>query len=95
MPNVKLSPEKVVVIKQLLKKGLYTHLDLANKFGVSRQQITRINVGINNPNAKTARWGHIDENDMSKINSSLKQIINLLSDDEAGKLIKSILNNEV
>ena len=93
MPNVILSTEKVIIIKKLLKTGSYTQDQIAKIFGVSRQQITRINVGINNPNAKTARWKHVDDTDMGIFNSSLRDMFMLLSNEEAGKLIKDILGD--
>lgn len=41
----KLNEEKVVIIKDLLNTGDYTHQQIADLFGVSREHITKINQG--------------------------------------------------
>lgn len=41
----KLNEEKVVIIKDLLDMGDYTHQQIADLFGVSREHITKINQG--------------------------------------------------
>ena len=41
----KLNEEKVVIIKELLDMGDYTHQQIADLFGVSREHITKINQG--------------------------------------------------
>lgn len=41
----KLNEEKVGIIKDLLNTGDYTHQQIADLFGVSREHITKINQG--------------------------------------------------
>ena len=41
----KLNEEKVGIIKDLLNMGDYTHQQIADLFGVSREHITKINQG--------------------------------------------------
>ena len=41
----KLNEEKVAIIKELLDMGDYTHQQIADLFGVSREHITKINQG--------------------------------------------------
>ena len=47
----KLNEEKVELIKQLLNTGDFTHQQIGDLFGVSREHITHINTGY--------RWGNI------------------------------------
>jgi len=48
----KLNEEKVEMIKQLLNTGDFTHQQIADLYGVSRELITHINRGY--------RWGKIE-----------------------------------
>jgi hypothetical protein len=95
MPNVLLSPEKAMVVRALLKTGLKQQ-SIANMFGVSRQTITKINVGMKDKNAHSGRWKHIDDLklDMSGcyLPCELQSVLTNLSNEEAGRLIKNILN---
>jgi DNA-binding XRE family transcriptional regulator len=55
-----LSPTQVRKIKMLLETGDYTHQQIAEKYKVSRTQITKINIGLKNPMDKNGRWGDIE-----------------------------------
>jgi hypothetical protein len=44
----------------LLETGDYTHQQIAEKYKVSRTQITKINIGLKNPMDKNGRWGDIE-----------------------------------
>jgi hypothetical protein len=55
-----LSPTQVRRIKMLLETGDYTHQQIAEKYKVSRTQITKINIGLKNPMDKNGRWGDIE-----------------------------------
>jgi hypothetical protein len=55
-----LSPTQVRRIKMLLETGDYTHKQIAEKYKVSRTQITKINIGLKNPMDKNGRWGDIE-----------------------------------
>jgi hypothetical protein len=55
-----LSPTQVRRIKMLLETGEYTHKQIAEKYKVSRTQITKINIGLKNPMDKNGRWGDIE-----------------------------------
>jgi predicted transcriptional regulator len=59
MPHIKLTPQKVRNIKKLIIDGKLTQEQIASKYGVSRCQITKINLGMINPNDPNARWVHI------------------------------------
>lgn len=92
---VKLSKEKVVIIKQLLRKGEFTHQQLASQFSVSRQTITKINKSLRDPYHKNSRWGYIDELDPCIISETyisleLRDLFRSLNNEQAGRLIKSI-----
>lgn len=95
MANVKLSKEKVIIIKQMLNRG-WTHKNIASQFGVSRQTITKINKSIKHPYHKNARWSYIDEFDSSIVSESylsleLRDIIKSLTNEKAGSLIKALI----
>jgi len=60
MPKVLLSVGQVKKIKLLLEMGNHTHQEIANKYGVSRTQITKIHLGMKDPMNKNGRWGHIE-----------------------------------
>jgi hypothetical protein len=44
----------------LLEGGEHTHQQIADKYKVSRTQITKINLGLKNPMDKNGRWGDIE-----------------------------------
>jgi predicted XRE-type DNA-binding protein len=50
-PNHKLTEEQVIQIKLLLKEGILTQQEIADRFGVSRLTISAIKTG--------RRWNHI------------------------------------
>jgi hypothetical protein len=60
MSRPKLSATQVRRIKMLLETGDYTHQQIADKYSVSRTQITKINIGLKNPMDKNGRWGDIE-----------------------------------
>jgi biotin operon repressor len=60
MARPKLSPTQVRRIKMLLDTGQHTHQQIAEKYKVSRTQITKINLGLKNPMDKNGRWGDIE-----------------------------------
>ena len=60
MSRPKLSATQVRRIKMLLETGDYTHKQIADKYSVSRTQITKINLGLKNPMDKNGRWGDIE-----------------------------------
>jgi hypothetical protein len=60
MSRPKLSATQVRRIKMLLETGDYTHQQIADKYSVSRTQITKINLGLKNPMDKNGRWGDIE-----------------------------------
>jgi hypothetical protein len=60
MPRPKLSATQVRRIKVLLETGEHTHQQIADKYKVSRTQITKINLGLKNPMDKNGRWGDIE-----------------------------------
>jgi hypothetical protein len=60
MSRPKLSTTQVRRIKMLLENGGYTHQQIADKYKVSRTQITKINLGLKNPMDKNGRWGDIE-----------------------------------
>jgi hypothetical protein len=95
MPNVKLSQEKVIIIKNRLKRGEY-HRVIAADFGVSRQTITKINKSLKEPYHQNARWSHINEFDTTIVKDSyfskeLKDLIRGLTNENAGSLVKSLV----
>ena len=60
MARQKLSQTQVKRIKVLLEGGEHTHQQIADKYKVSRTQITKINLGMKNPMDKNGRWGDIE-----------------------------------
>lgn len=94
MPSVKLSQEKVLIIKDKLRKG-ETHLKLAQEFGVSRPTITKINKSLKEPFHRDARWSHVDELDVVIFDEMylplrMRDLIRSLDNEGAGLLIKAI-----
>jgi len=72
MGKQKLTPALVNNIIKMLLSGNYTHQQIANKINrsfaanhqnktISREQITKINVGLKNPKNIHARWVDITE----------------------------------
>jgi Trp operon repressor len=59
MGIVKLTPAKVRNIKKLLLEGNLTQEQIGKKYSVNRCQITKIRIGMENPDSKNARWSHI------------------------------------
>lgn len=59
MPHIKLTPQKVRNIKKLIIDGKLTQEQIASKYGVSRPQITKIHLGMVNPDDPNGRWAHI------------------------------------
>lgn len=59
MPHIKLTPTKVRNIKKLILDGKLTQEQIASKYGVSRAQITKIHLGMINPEDPNGRWAHI------------------------------------
>jgi hypothetical protein len=98
MPIVKLSPERVVEIKNRLKKGEYHHL-IAQDFNISRQTVTKINKSLKCPFHRDARWSHVSELDTYAIDEvhipkSMREIFNTLNSEAAGVLIKNIIKEK-
>jgi hypothetical protein len=66
MARPKLSITQVKRIKVLLSqkdengKSIYTHEQIAKKYGVKRPCITKIATGMRDPFAKNGRWGDIE-----------------------------------
>jgi len=60
MPQIKLSFPQVRHIKKLLLEGQLTHAQIAKKYGVSRAHITKINIGMKDPNKDYGKWKHIE-----------------------------------
>lgn len=59
MPHIKLTPTKVRNIKKLILDGKLTQQQIADKYNVSRAQITKIHLGMINPEDPNGRWAHI------------------------------------
>lgn len=59
MPKIKLSFAQVRKIKALLQQGGLTHEQIAKKYGVSRGHITKIGIGMNNPDKPYGKWKDI------------------------------------
>lgn len=59
MPHIKLTPTKVRNIKKLIIDGKLTQQEIADKYNVSRAQITKIHLGMVNPQDPNGRWTHI------------------------------------
>jgi len=59
MPHIKLTPQKVRNIKKLIIEAKLTQQQIAEKYGVSRAQITKIHLGMVNPDDPNGRWAHI------------------------------------
>ncbi len=60
MPLIKLSFPQVRNIKKLLLEGQLTHAQIAKKYGVSRAHITKIGIGMKDPNKTHGKWKHIE-----------------------------------
>jgi predicted transcriptional regulator len=60
MPQIKLSFPQVRNIKKLLLEGQLTHAQIAKKYGVSRGHITKIGIGMKDPDKNYGKWKHIE-----------------------------------
>ena len=60
MPQIKLSFPQVRNIKKLLLEGQLTHAQIAKKYGVSRGHITKIGIGMKDPDKNDGKWKHIE-----------------------------------
>lgn len=59
MPQIKLTFTQVRHIKKLLLEGQLTHAQIAKKYGVSRGHITKIGIGMKDPNKDYGKWKNI------------------------------------
>ena len=95
MPKQKLKPIEVIMVKRLLNEK-HTHQSIADRFNCSRELITKIKKSMTDPYHPNSRWNDVTEEIMNKmveyldIPHSFVSIILNLSDEDAGKLIKSI-----
>jgi len=65
MPKLKLTFTIVRNIKKHLLEGKMTHALIAKKYGVSRSHITKISIGMKEPEKSYSRWKDITLNDNS------------------------------
>ena len=96
MGKQRLKPIEVIMVKRLLSEGNSTHQSIADQFKCSRELITKIKKSMTDPHHPNSRWNDITEDIMDKmveyldIPQSFVKTILSMTDEDAGKLIKSI-----
>lgn len=65
MPKIKLSFTQVRNIKKLLLQGSMTHAQIAKRYGVSRGHITKIGIGMKDPDKDYGKWKDIEPKENS------------------------------
>jgi hypothetical protein len=101
MAKQKLTAVDVLLIKKELRETNNTHQTIANKYGVSREAITKIKKSITTPHHPDARWNDLVgvefEDTLPDVIMSeyMMKMFIVLDDDKAGALIKSICRTKL
>ena len=96
MTKQKLTTVDVLLIKKELRDTKHTHQKIADKYGVSREAITKIKKSMTSPNHPDARWNDLvgvefeDTMPDIKMPEHMLKTFVTLEDEKAGMLIKSI-----
>lgn len=101
MAKQKLTAVDVLLIKKELRDTKQTHQKIADKYGVSRETITKINKSIKDPYHPDARWNDLVgvefEDTLPDVimGEYMMKMFIILDDEKAGKLIKSICSTKL